>query len=83
MKKDKKKQKRKKDLNVNKLGSKNNNNKQTTRTTKKRTSRRLRGSRRPASKEKPDLTAAIQSKQNKEYFEKINHKYKDNLNFKP
>ena len=83
MKKDKKKQKQKKDLKINKLGSKNNKNKQTTRTTRKRTSRSLRGSRRPASKEKPDLTAAIQSKQNKEYFEKINHKYKDNLNFKP
>jgi len=83
MKKDQKKQKRKKDLKVNKLSSKNNNKKQTKRIKKKRTSRRLRGSRKPASKEKPDLPTAIQSKQNKEYFEKINHKYKDNLNFKP
>ena len=93
MKKDKKKPKQKKDLKANKLISKNNNNKRTIRTTRKKTSRRLRGNKRPLSQEKPSPTAIIsynqkhQSKQNnednKKYFEKINHKYKDDLYFKP
>ena len=86
MKKDKKKQKQKKVLTVNKL-NKNKNNKQNTRTTRKRNNRRLRGSKRSIAQEKPGLTTNAQSKQNnednKKYFEKINHKYKDNLNFRP
>jgi len=91
--KDKKKQKQKKDPKINKLVSKNNNKKQTTRTTQKRATRRLRGSRKPAAQKKQGPTASArleqkhQSKQNnednKKYFEKINHKYKDNLNFRP
>ena len=90
--KDKKKQKQKKDLKVNKLVSKKNN-KLTIRTPRKKTSRRLRGNKRPLSQEKPSPTAIAsydqkhQSKQNnednKKYFEKINHKYKDDLYFKP
>lgn len=92
MTKDKKKQKQKKERKVNKLFSKNKN-KQTTRTTQKRTSRLLRGRRRPDTQEKPGPLATAshgqkhQSNQNnednKKYFEKINHKYKDKLNFKP
>jgi len=93
MKKNKKKQKQKKELKVKKLVSKNNKNKQTTRTTRNRTNRRIRGNRKPAVQKKPGPTATAsndqkhQSKQNnednKKYFEKINHKYKDNLNFRP
>lgn len=88
MKKDKKKRKLKKNL-VNKLVCEKKNNK---RIKRKRTSRNLRGRRKPETQEKtgPIITFGHgqkhQMKQNnednKEYFDKIKHKYKDNINFK-
>ena len=74
---------------MNKLITKNNNK----RTKLKRTNRRLRGRRKPVSQERPgpvNTRRHLQrheekksNEENKDYFDKINHKYKDNLNFKP